>query len=211
MVRFAARRTPALACVLLAAGGSRRLGHPKQLLRRQGRPLLLHCHRCRARRGARRAARRGVGRPSHAIAAGVAPRGAGGARGHQCAVGRGARVVAPGRARQSAARYARNPGAARRSAGRRCRRATSAAQRLATATRDTRRRVLRPPRRRTRRVAAQGVAFRASVAWRQWRANAAARCARAYARRNAASGRGSRHTGRRQRVAQLTQPVSPLA
>jgi len=28
--------------VLLAAGGSRRLGHPKQLLRRQGRPLLLH-------------------------------------------------------------------------------------------------------------------------------------------------------------------------
>jgi len=42
MVRFAARRPPALACVLLAAGGSRRLGHPKQLLRRQGRPLLLH-------------------------------------------------------------------------------------------------------------------------------------------------------------------------
>ena len=42
MIRFAARRSPALACVLLAAGGSRRLGHPKQLLRRQGRPLLLH-------------------------------------------------------------------------------------------------------------------------------------------------------------------------
>jgi molybdenum cofactor cytidylyltransferase len=42
MVPFAARRSPALACVLLAAGGSRRLGHPKQLLRRQGRPLLLH-------------------------------------------------------------------------------------------------------------------------------------------------------------------------
>ena len=42
MVRFAARRSPALACVLLAAGGSRRLGQPKQLLRRQGRPLLLH-------------------------------------------------------------------------------------------------------------------------------------------------------------------------
>jgi CTP:molybdopterin cytidylyltransferase MocA len=42
MVRFAARGSPALACVLLAAGGSRRLGHPKQLLRRQGRPLLLH-------------------------------------------------------------------------------------------------------------------------------------------------------------------------
>ncbi len=42
MVRFAARRSSALACILLAAGGSRRLGHPKQLLRRQGRPLLLH-------------------------------------------------------------------------------------------------------------------------------------------------------------------------
>jgi len=42
MVRFAARRSPALACVLLAAGGSRRLGHPKQLLRHQNRPLLLH-------------------------------------------------------------------------------------------------------------------------------------------------------------------------
>ncbi|HVY66561.1 MAG TPA: nucleotidyltransferase family protein [Gammaproteobacteria bacterium] len=42
MARFAARRSPALACVLLAAGGSRRLGQPKQLLRRQGRPLLLH-------------------------------------------------------------------------------------------------------------------------------------------------------------------------
>ncbi len=42
MVRFAARRSPELACVLLAAGGSRRLGQPKQLLRRQGRPLLLH-------------------------------------------------------------------------------------------------------------------------------------------------------------------------
>lgn len=42
MVPFAARRSPKLACVLLAAGGSRRLGQPKQLLRRQGRPLLLH-------------------------------------------------------------------------------------------------------------------------------------------------------------------------
>ncbi len=42
MIPFAARRSPALACVLLAAGGSRRLGYPKQLLRRQGRPLLLH-------------------------------------------------------------------------------------------------------------------------------------------------------------------------
>ena len=42
MVRFAARRPSALACVLLAAGGSRRLGRPKQLLRRHARPLLLH-------------------------------------------------------------------------------------------------------------------------------------------------------------------------
>jgi len=42
MLRFAACRSPALACVLLAAGGSRRLGRPKQMLRRQGRPLLLH-------------------------------------------------------------------------------------------------------------------------------------------------------------------------
>jgi len=42
MAPFAARRSPALACVVLAAGGSRRLGRPKQLLRRQGQPLLLH-------------------------------------------------------------------------------------------------------------------------------------------------------------------------
>lgn len=42
MASFAARRSPALACVVLAAGGSRRLGQPKQLLRRKGRPLLLH-------------------------------------------------------------------------------------------------------------------------------------------------------------------------
>jgi molybdenum cofactor cytidylyltransferase len=42
MLPFAARRSPALACVLLAAGGSRRLGEPKQLLRRRGQPLLLH-------------------------------------------------------------------------------------------------------------------------------------------------------------------------
>jgi molybdenum cofactor cytidylyltransferase len=42
MLPFAARRSPALACLLLAAGGSRRLGQPKQLLRRRGRPLLLH-------------------------------------------------------------------------------------------------------------------------------------------------------------------------
>ena len=42
MVSFAARRSPALACVLLAAGGSRRMDSPKQLLRRRARPLLLH-------------------------------------------------------------------------------------------------------------------------------------------------------------------------
>jgi molybdenum cofactor cytidylyltransferase len=42
MVPFAARRPLPLACVLLAAGGSRRLGQPKQLLRRHSRPLLLH-------------------------------------------------------------------------------------------------------------------------------------------------------------------------
>ena len=41
MVPFAARRSTELACVLLAAGGSRRLGRPKQLLRERGRPLLL--------------------------------------------------------------------------------------------------------------------------------------------------------------------------
>jgi molybdenum cofactor cytidylyltransferase len=42
MVPRAARRFRDLACVLLAAGGSRRLGRPKQLLRVRARPLLLH-------------------------------------------------------------------------------------------------------------------------------------------------------------------------
>jgi CTP:molybdopterin cytidylyltransferase MocA len=39
-----------IACILLAAGGSRRLGFPKQLLRRRTRPLLAHA--LRAARGA---------------------------------------------------------------------------------------------------------------------------------------------------------------
>ncbi len=38
----AARREARIACVLLAAGGSKRLGRPKQLVRRRARPLLLH-------------------------------------------------------------------------------------------------------------------------------------------------------------------------
>jgi molybdenum cofactor cytidylyltransferase len=42
MLSSAARRSPALASVLLAAGGSRRLGRPKQLLRHRLKPLLLH-------------------------------------------------------------------------------------------------------------------------------------------------------------------------
>src|SRR5262252_8067026 len=37
-----ARREARIACVLLAAGGSTRLGRPKQLVRRRARPLLLH-------------------------------------------------------------------------------------------------------------------------------------------------------------------------
>jgi CTP:molybdopterin cytidylyltransferase MocA len=40
--RAAARIDEAVACVLLAAGGSRRLGHSKQLVRYRTRPLLLH-------------------------------------------------------------------------------------------------------------------------------------------------------------------------
>jgi molybdenum cofactor cytidylyltransferase len=42
MMRSAARPLHGIACVLLAAGGSRRLGRPKQLVRHRGRPLLLH-------------------------------------------------------------------------------------------------------------------------------------------------------------------------
>jgi molybdenum cofactor cytidylyltransferase len=38
----AARREARIACVLLAAGGSSRLGQPKQLVRRRCKPLLLH-------------------------------------------------------------------------------------------------------------------------------------------------------------------------
>lgn len=42
MIRSAARNSRKVACVLLAAGGSRRLGFPKQLVRLRGRPLLAH-------------------------------------------------------------------------------------------------------------------------------------------------------------------------
>jgi molybdenum cofactor cytidylyltransferase len=38
----AARSSGDVACILLAAGGSRRLGRPKQLVRYRARPLLLH-------------------------------------------------------------------------------------------------------------------------------------------------------------------------
>jgi molybdenum cofactor cytidylyltransferase len=41
-VTRSAPRDGDVACVLLAAGGSRRLGIPKQLVRYRGRPLLLH-------------------------------------------------------------------------------------------------------------------------------------------------------------------------
>lgn len=41
MTRSAARKD-SVACVLLAAGGSSRLGTPKQLVRHRGKPLLLH-------------------------------------------------------------------------------------------------------------------------------------------------------------------------
>lgn len=42
MTRSAARDCTDVACVLLAAGGSRRLGHAKQLVRYRTRPLLAH-------------------------------------------------------------------------------------------------------------------------------------------------------------------------
>lgn len=42
MAARAARPPRRIACVLLAAGGSRRLGRPKQLVRRRGQPLLAH-------------------------------------------------------------------------------------------------------------------------------------------------------------------------
>jgi CTP:molybdopterin cytidylyltransferase MocA len=42
MSRAAARKRSPVACVLLAAGGSQRLGRPKQLVRHRTRPLLLH-------------------------------------------------------------------------------------------------------------------------------------------------------------------------
>jgi len=42
MSRAAARKRSQVACVLLAAGGSQRLGQPKQLVRHRTRPLLLH-------------------------------------------------------------------------------------------------------------------------------------------------------------------------
>ena len=41
MVEAAARHRPRIACILLAAGGSSRLGLPKQLARRRMRPLIL--------------------------------------------------------------------------------------------------------------------------------------------------------------------------
>jgi CTP:molybdopterin cytidylyltransferase MocA len=45
VTRSAARNRDEIVCVLLAAGGSRRLGRPKQLLRYRARTLLLHAVR----------------------------------------------------------------------------------------------------------------------------------------------------------------------
>jgi CTP:molybdopterin cytidylyltransferase MocA len=42
VTRSAARNGSEIACIVLAAGGSRRLGVPKQLVRHRARPLLLH-------------------------------------------------------------------------------------------------------------------------------------------------------------------------
>jgi CTP:molybdopterin cytidylyltransferase MocA len=42
VTRSAARREARSACILLAAGGSRRLGFPKQIVRRRARTLLAH-------------------------------------------------------------------------------------------------------------------------------------------------------------------------
>jgi molybdenum cofactor cytidylyltransferase len=42
MTRSAARNGSDIACVVLAAGGSRRLGRPKQLVRHRLRPLVVH-------------------------------------------------------------------------------------------------------------------------------------------------------------------------
>jgi nicotine blue oxidoreductase len=49
-MRSAARDYADVACIVLAAGGSRRLGHAKQLVRYRTRPLLAHA--CAAARGA---------------------------------------------------------------------------------------------------------------------------------------------------------------
>ncbi len=211
MVRFAARRSPALACVLLAAGGSRRLGHPKQLLRRQSRPLLLH-----AIDAARAAA---PGAPL------VVVLGA-----HRMRLRLVVRRAAPAALVVSNPHWVEGLASSLQAALERVPHGTRAilVQLVDQPRVDTRalRRLLVAWRRRPGIPAAARYDNRAGVpavlprsSWRaaagaarrQRRASAAARCARAHARRHAASGRGSRHTRRRQRVAQLTQPISPLA